>query len=245
MEINELKLTGTIKVQALIRKAEQAREEGGTWRAIDILFKAGEEIAQMRGVVLDSKLNLLSATVIGHEIVCYKHLYENEDDRYLADMESLIAQGFALDIPDEHKAVFYLRHADVLSLKGELVEAESSYQKAYDMVKKLDNQTSAEYLGHLAEAKAANGSSDAALALIEYAIQVMNRLQSQVVRWHWLIIVSGLYGRMVGPALKEGRYVLALKSLWNCYWMSNELAKVHGMPQRRKQFYRRLLRRDS
>lgn len=237
-------LVGFIKAKQLIRKAEKVREEGDPWGSQDLLNKADGEIFKLRGYVHDEKLNILCTEMLGQEIVNYKHLYQNEaKDIYLGDMERLIKHGLNLNVPDEYKAVFHLRTGDVLTSRGDLVNAEKSYQKACELVKDQNNHITAEYLGHLSEAKSDIGQVGIAVQLGTLGLQIMDRLKGSIEDWRWLVIASGLHGRLAKSAWKNRNLTLAFTSGVQSFWMSVVLAIRHKKPQRLKQYFLRLRRR--
>ena len=238
-------LVGFIKAKQLIRKAEKVREEGDPWGSLDLLSEADIEIFRLRGYVEDTKLNILCTETLGQEIVSYKHLFQNEGEdeyrhEYLGYMNSAIEQGLKLDVPEKYKAVFHLRTGDVLTSRGDLVNAEKSYQKAYELVQEQNNHTTAEYLGHLSEAKSDIGQAETAVQLGKLGLQMMKRLKGSVEDWRWLVITSGLHGRLAKCAWKNRNRTLAFTSGTQMFWMSVVLAIRHKKPQRLKQFFLRL-----
>lgn len=233
-----------VLAKRMIKQAELLREHGDTWGSIDQLMEARELIRDSGEGPLSLGALMVLAEALGHEIVCFKHLYQNTGKlEYLDYMAESVSEGLDLEIPDEQKAVFYLRRGDILTSLNEYEDAERSFQKALDLVELLENHTTAEYMGHLGESMTKNGKAEKGVEIILKALHLMNR--QKVEEWHRLIIVSGLYGRLSKAALKSGKYQLAFSSLWATYKMARKLKKEHGMPQRLNHFYQRLLGRGE
>ena len=234
-------LVGFIRVKQLIRKAEKVREEGDPWGSLNLLSEVDSEIFRLRGYVDDSKLNILCIEMLGQEIVNYKHLYQNEGkDFYLDRMDTAISQGLKFNVPEKYKAVFHLRKGDTLTSRGYTDLAELQYQKACDLVKDDNNHTTAEYYGHFGEAKTQVGQPDVGVALTKLGLQIITRLKGSIEDWRWLIIASGLHGRLAKSAWKNRNRTLAVTSGVQMFWMSVVLAIRHKKPQRLKQFFLRL-----
>jgi tetratricopeptide (TPR) repeat protein len=224
-------------LQQRIEQAEILREHGDTAGALSMLTAIISEASEAQDYQ-----SLASA--LGHCIVCFKHLFQNGGgEDHLRGMEQDIEQGFGLPIPEAGKAVFYLRLGDVQMLRGNLPAAEAAYSKAYEVVSKGDH-TEAEYLGHLAEAKAFNGKCAESIELLNQALAYMKTCPN-VRPFHRVVIVSGLKARMIRAALKCGRYELAISSFVYGYAQAWWLKVNYRMPQRLNQYHSAIFRRQG
>lgn len=222
------------EIREAIAKAVETRESGDYQKGLDQLRLWQDKVKQVGNLHLED--------IIAEVIVCLKHKYEyTRHPMALNEIKSEINAGLSLLIPQPCKAVFHLRLGDFYTYQGDKVSALNSYQKAYDLVIVINAElhTTGEYLGHLAESLSVNGHNKKALSNFYQAINLVEQ-DAKIEEWYRLIILSGIRGRMIIPAIKSLKIHVALWSFFVSYRMALKLKKFYNKPVRLDQYHRRI-----
>ncbi len=137
---------------------------------------------------------------IGHKVHIFKKFFKaTNNPAYLHQILEQIDKALQIckqqHITGHALAVMHLRKGDAFYSLSRLLEALEEHKKAYAQVladKGVEDFTKAEFLGHLALSKAANGFED---SLIDFnsALSLVRQSNSPSLRpWHRLILETGI-----------------------------------------------------
>lgn len=222
------------EISLAINEAVIVREKGDYATSITLLADLKKQVKQIGDLGLNE--------IIAQNIVSLKHKYEHTKDlNALKEIKSEIDAGLNLLIPQSSKAVFHLRLGDYYTYQGENPSALISYQKAYDLIVTANAEfhTIGEYLGHLAEAQSINGFGKKALVNFYQALKCVKQ-DTKIEDWYRLVILSGIRGRMIIPAIKVLKIHVAIWSFFVSYRMALKLKRVYNIPIRLDQYNRRI-----
>lgn len=164
--------------------------------------------------------------ILAHLILCYQLLFERNGQqlKHIQNMEKYIYEGLKLPLPDEDKAVFYLRHGVYYIYTGNYVAAEQKFKTAYCNVQKNDYMQW-EYLGHYAHVQSLNANHLSAFCNLRRAIKQIIEITSMR-DWHKNIVLAGLYRRILFPAMATFHWITAIKAFISgirlAYFVKNE-----------------------
>ncbi len=228
------------KFHNYIRALVEDRENGNVDSAFNQIFSARKYLDNAGFPSTSLSYNQNLAVILQHEIICYKHLWQNQRrTSYLDKMKDLCMQGLSLDLDRSQKAVFNLRLGDFHASLGNPVSAEMYYSLAKGDAKPGTMQK-AEFLAHWGESLGSVDRVDEGIMYILAAIKEAEKYKHLVEDWHYLVIISGMYGRLAKLTQLKGDRGPTMGYFWQSVKRAIELGVKHHKWQRCRQIYQYL-----
>lgn len=222
-------------VATLKEEGEVASEQGNQAQALSFLDQAFV-------LALENKDYAEAINVLGHHLHVHKALFkQTQDDNFMELFRHDCLIGLDLaernNVQGQPVSVMYLRLGDYFLFKKDYGAAVENYSRAVETLNQVSQEaeeTTAEYLGHLASGQVKNGQINKGLANYQKALELIESNQ-KLRPFHRDTIHTGLLLRYAESLHELARDDEARKIIEQAEPIADRLAKEHKMPTRKEQ----------